>query len=374
MSKYPQAELDKLQRLYDTSTLQAELTKLTEQLNHAHDGTASVDISKISADLAHTQTQFDLQKRILDDIADIHDTQLMIDDESEDADMIELAQKELSRLYDNLESAIDELNKLLIQRELYDPDDAGSVVMEIRAGAGGEEAAIFAGDLFRMYNNFALSQGWQFSIISVSNADSGGYKEVLAFIDGKGVYGTLKYESGVHRVQRIPQTESKGRIHTSTASVIFLPEAPKLEVEIKPEDLRIDTMRASGAGGQHVNKTTSAVRITHIPTGITAFSQESRVQQENRKKAMLILQAKLYEAQKAEKLSADSDKRKTLVKTGDRSEKIRTYNYPQSRVTDHRIKKSWHDLENIMNGNIRELVQEVHDGIEASIVADMRKS
>ena len=378
---YTVKQLQDLQGQYSPTQTRDKLTTLTDQLNSIHTSDAKVNISELSSEVAYLSQQLELKERIshiINNLLEAHETLQNVKSGENDtsgttseeaAELHELAQLEITELTPQLEQAIDELNKLAIKRKLSDPDDSKNVILEIRAGAGGEEAAIFAADLLRMYSNYANKKGWKLTIISISNASAGGIKEVIATISGKNIYGSLKYESGVHRVQRIPQTESSGRIHTSTASVIILPEAQEIDIKINPEDIRVDAMRASGAGGQHVNKTTSAIRITHIPTGITAFSQESRVQQENRKLAMLILKTRLYELEKSKKQSEESGKRKTLVGSGDRSEKIRTYNYPQSRVTDHRIKKSWHNLEEILDGELDTLIQDVISGIQEQNLA-----
>lgn len=275
-------------------------------------------------------------------------------DSSEDEAMQKLAKDEIKSLKKQLKE---------LENQLHPDEDAAikTIILEIRAGAGGEEAALFAQDLLRMYTNFAGTMGWKIEMISTDYADQGGIKQVSAYIKGPGVYSWLKHESGVHRVQRIPVTESSGRIHTSTASVAILPEAKDVAIHIDPKDLETQTFRASGAGGQFVNKTSSAVRIKHIPTGITVASQESRSQGKNREIALNMLKAKLYEAEKQKKESARTDLRRQQIGTADRSEKIRTYNYPQSRVTDHRIKQSWQNLTDIMDGKIEKVLTAVKE-------------
>ncbi|MEL6754125.1 MAG: peptide chain release factor 1 [Pseudomonadota bacterium] len=266
---------------------------------------------------------------------------------SDDKDMADLAKEEVLSLKETLPELERELQLLLLPK---DEDDKANVVLEVRAGTGGDEAALFAGDLFRMYQRFAQLQGWKVEIVSVSDGDAGGYKEITANISGDQVFGLLKWESGVHRVQRVPATETQGRIHTSAATVAVLPAPENVQIEIRNEDIRIDTMRASGSGGQHVNTTDSAVRITHLPTGIMATSSE-KSQHVNREKAMEMLKIRLYEREREEKDKARAEARKDQVGSGDRSEKIRTYNYPQGRVSDHRINLTLHNLDKIIAGD-----------------------
>ena len=263
-----------------------------------------------------------------------------------DPDISELARDELERLDARLPEMEREVALLLAPR---DRDENASAILEVRAGTGGDEAALFAGDLFRMYQRYAASQGWRVEIDSVSEGEMGGYKEIIASVTGDGVFGRLKFESGVHRVQRVPATEAQGRIHTSAATVAILPEPEDVEIEIRDQDLRIDTYRSSGAGGQHVNKTDSAVRITHQPTGVVVTSSE-KSQHENRRKAMANLKARLYDIQRQALDDARSDARKSQVGSGDRSERIRTYNFPQGRVTDHRINLTLYNLAKVMEG------------------------
>ncbi len=272
---------------------------------------------------------------------------------SSEPDLRDLAQEEVKELQSKLSELEGRLKLLLVPKDL---NDSKNVILEIRAGAGGEEAALFVADLLRMYQKYTEEKGWKFSILSANKTGLGGYKEVIALIEGEGAYSKLKYESGVHRVQRIPVTESGGRIHTSTATVAVLPEASETEVEINPQDLRVETFRASGAGGQYVNKTDTAVRITHIPTGITVSCQQERSQFQNRRKAMRILYAKLkdyYDRKKREEIARE---RKEQVGTGERSEKIRTYNFPQNRVTDHRINLTLYKLQDVLEGKLDEII------------------
>ncbi|MGI6680451.1 MAG: peptide chain release factor 1 [Bdellovibrionota bacterium] len=284
-------------------------------------------------------------KKVLSDVQSSKD----IIYQGEDADLVALAKEELKELEEKLPVLEQELQILLLPK---DPNDDKNVILEIRAGAGGDEASIFAGDLFRMYSRYAETLGWKIDLMSASEGSTGGYKEVIAMIAGEGAYSKLKYESGVHRVQRVPTTESQGRVHTSTCTVAVLPEAEEVDVEINEKDLRIDVYRASGPGGQCVNTTDSAVRITHIPTGIVVAMQDEKSQFKNKDKAMRILRARLLEQKEQEMANERSEDRKSQVGTGDRSEKIRTYNYPQSRVTDHRIGYSIHNLDALMEGDV----------------------
>ncbi|HWL28702.1 MAG TPA: peptide chain release factor 1 [Burkholderiaceae bacterium] len=270
-----------------------------------------------------------------------------------DPEMRDMAEEELEICEERLETLAAELQVLLLPR---DPDDGRSVFIEIRAGTGGDESALFAGDLLRMYSRYAENRGWRVELMSESASEIGGYKEVIARVDGDGVYGRLKFESGAHRVQRVPETETQGRIHTSACTVAILPEADaQNDIVINPSDLRIDTFRASGAGGQHINKTDSAVRITHLPTGLVVECQDDRSQHRNKDKAMQVLAARLKDKQQQEQHDKEAAQRKSLVGSGDRSERIRTYNYPQGRVTDHRINLTLYKLGHIMEGDLDEL-------------------
>jgi peptide chain release factor 1 len=273
---------------------------------------------------------------------------------SSDQDMRVLAEEELNDLAARKERLIDELKVLLLPK---DPNDEKNVIIEIRGGTGGEEAALFAGDLYRMYTRYAERQGWKLEVMSLSEAGQGGLKEVIVNIEGKGVYSRLKYESGVHRVQRVPATEASGRIHTSTATVAVLPEADEIDIAIEPKDLRIDTFCSSGPGGQSVNTTYSAVRVTHIPTGLVVSQQDEKSQIKNRAKALKVLRSRLYEIEMRKQQDAIAKERRGQVGTGERSEKIRTYNFPQSRITDHRINFTTHQLQPVLDGNLAELVE-----------------
>ena len=290
----------------------------------------------------------------------------IIDDPDSDDDLIAMAKEEMNGLTKEQADLEDQLPVLMLPK---DPRDDKNVIMEIRAGAGGDEAALFAGDLFRMYMKYIEKQpGWKTSIISSNAPELGGFKEVVFSVEGSGVYGKLKYESGVHRVQRVPVTEAGGRIHTSTATVAVLPEAEDVEIDLNMDDVRVDYFRASGAGGQHVNKTSSAVRMTHIPTGMVVECQDERSQLENRAKALRVLKARLLD-QAQQKADAElTEERRSQVGTGDRSERIRTYNFPQGRVTDHRINLTLYKLDNILNGDIDEFIQALAEARRAELM------
>ena len=309
-----------------------------------------VKLSKEYKDLQVLVNAYDAYREVLDDIKEY--TQVARNGE-EDEELRELAKAELEPLENQKTSLEEKLKHLLMPK---DPEDDKNAILEIRAGTGGDEAAIFTGDLFRMYSRFIENSGWKLEVMNLSEGTTGGYKEIVAEVTGNGVYGILKYESGVHRVQRVPVTESQGRVHTSAASVAVLPEADEVDVVIDPSDLRIDTFRASGAGGQHVNKTESAVRITHIPTGVVAECQDERSQLRNREVAMTMLRTRIYEQEYKKHMDEIASQRKTMVSTGDRSAKIRTYNYPQGRVTDHRINLTLYKLDNIINGDLQGII------------------
>ena len=288
-------------------------------------------------------------------VKSLEETQAMIT-QGLDEEMAELAKDEVERLEEQRDRLLQEIKVALIPR---DPAEDKDVIVEIRAGAGGEEAGLFAADLFRMYTRYASAKGWLPEIMSSNETGIGGFKEIIFEVKGKGAYSRLKYESGVHRVQRVPLTESSGRIHTSTATVAVLPEAEEVELAIDPNDLRVDTFRASGAGGQHVNKVSSAVRITHLPTGIVTTCQDQRSQMKNRVRAMAVLRARLLDRERQRQFQEVTDARRSQVGTGDRSEKIRTYNFPQGRVTDHRIGLTLHNLESVLEGNLDEIMDAV---------------
>lgn len=284
-----------------------------------------------------------------------------------DKEMHDLAQAELDEARENLPKIEEELKLLLVPK---DPNDDKNVIVEIRGGAGGEESSLFAGDLFRMYSMYAEKKRWKLEVLNLNETELGGIKEVTFMITGKGAYSRLKFESGVHRVQRVPDTESSGRIHTSTATVAVLPEVDAVEVEINPTDLKVDTFRSSGAGGQHINKTESAIRITHIPTGVVVECQTERSQIQNRETAMSMLRSKLYEAELQKQTSEQASARKSQVGSGDRSEKIRTYNFPQGRITDHRIGLSIYQIDNFLNGDLDEMIDALNAADRAAKLSE----
>lgn len=273
-----------------------------------------------------------------------------------DPEMTDMAKEELEEVKSKLPELEETIRFMLIPK---DPEDAKNIVMELRAGTGGDEASIFAGDLYRMYTKYCESKGWKVSVVDLSEGTAGGFKEIIVEVSGTDVYGTMKFESGVHRVQRVPQTETQGRVHTSAATVMVLPEAEEFDIEIDMNEVRLDLFCSSGPGGQSVNTTYSAVRLTHIPTGIVAQCQDQKSQHKNKEKALKVLRSRLYELELSKKLEEDSAKRSAMVSSGDRSAKIRTYNYPQGRVTDHRIGLTLYDLQNIVNGDLDKLVDEI---------------
>lgn len=287
----------------------------------------------------------------------------------DDAEMREMAEEEMNDAKQRMQDLELDLQKLLLPK---DPNDNSNVFLEIRAGTGGDEAAIFAGDLFRMYSRYAETRKWKIEVINSNEGEHGGYKEIIARIIGQGAYSQLKFESGAHRVQRVPETESQGRVHTSAATVAVIPEAEDVEmIEINPADLRIDTFRASGAGGQHVNKTDSAIRLTHLPTGTVVECQDERSQHKNKARAMSLLQARIYDAEKQKQEKEQAAERKSLVGSGDRSERIRTYNYPQGRMTDHRINLTLYKLDDIMQGGMGHVIEPLMHEYQAEQLASL---
>ena len=321
-------------------------------------------LSKEYAELEPVAKAYENYRSVIDNL---NESKSLLKDS--DADIRAMAEEEVERAESELGDLELTLQRLLLPK---DPNDEKNVFLEIRAGTGGDEAAIFSGDLFRMYSKFAESQRWKLEVISQSDGDHGGFKEIIVRIVGRGVYSKLKFESGAHRVQRVPETESQGRIHTSACTVAILPEADEQdEIEINKADLRVDTFRASGAGGQHVNKTDSAIRLTHLPTGIVVECQDERSQHKNRAKAMAVLQARLNSAQNDAAAKEQSEQRKNLVGSGDRSERIRTYNFPQGRVTDHRINLTLYKLGEIMEGSLEEVVQPLINEFQAEQLASL---
>lgn len=335
MSVLPEAKLDVL--LAHHASLEAQLLG---QLN-------SEKYVQITRELAELNPVIDAVKAYRATVKEISDTETMIADAATDAEMRGMAEAERDTLAARRAALEHDIRIALLPKDAM---DERNVMLEIRAGTGGDEASLFAGDLFRMYERFASLQGWKVDVISASEGTMGGYKEIIAEVQGRGAFAKLKFESGVHRVQRVPDTETQGRIHTSAATVAVLPEVEEVDVEIKSDDLRIETMRAQGAGGQHVNKTESAIRITHIPTGIVVSMQDSRSQHKNRASAMNILRSRIYDAERQRIDAARSADRREKVGSGDRSERIRTYNFPQGRVTDHRINLTLYKLPQVISG------------------------
>lgn len=343
--------------------------ELMQELNNpsvAEDQNRFRKLMKEQADLAplvETYTQYKKAKQTVEE-------SLALLEEENDEEMREMAKEELSDAKKEIESLEQELKILLLPK---DPNDDKNIILEIRAGAGGDEAALFASELYRMYVNYSESQHWKVELISVNESGIGGFKEVVAMVTGKGAYSRLKYESGVHRVQRVPETESGGRIHTSTATVAVMPEAEDVDVVIEDKDCRIDVMRASGNGGQCVNTTDSAVRLTHIPTGIVIYSQTEKSQLQNKEKAFRLLRSKLYDMELEKRQNSEAEERRSQIGTGDRSEKIRTYNFPQGRVTDHRIKLTLYKIDSIMNGDIQELLDSLIAADQAAKLAKVNE-
>lgn len=341
-----------LEKLHVVKQRFDEVSDLIIQPDVIQDQKRYVQLNKEYKDL---KSLMDKRELYISFTHNIEESQEIIEDGS-DAEMVEMARMQLEEAKAALPALEEEIKFLLIPKE---PEDAKNVVVEIRAGTGGDEASIFAGDLFRMYTKYCESKGWKTNVIDLSEGTSGGYKEIQFEVNGEDVYGTLKFEAGVHRVQRVPQTETQGRVHTSAATVMVLPEAEEFDVQIDPKDVRIDFFCSSGPGGQSVNTTYSAVRLTHLPTGLVAQCQDQKSQHKNKDKAFVVLRSRLYDMELAKKQEADAAKRNSQVSSGDRSAKIRTYNYPQGRVTDHRIGLTLYDLQNIVNGDIQKIVDEL---------------
>jgi peptide chain release factor 1 len=323
------------------------------------------DYVKLSREFAELGPVIEAIKAYRAVTAEIADLEALAADPSTDAEMRKLADSEKPALQARRDKLEHQIQLALIPKDAMDDHDA---ILEIRAGTGGDEAALFAGDLYRMYERYAAQQGWKTEILSISEGSKGGFKEIVAEVHGRGVFAKLKFESGVHRVQRVPDTEASGRIHTSAATVAVLPEVEDVDIQIKDDDLKIDTMRAQGAGGQHVNKTESAIRITHLPTGMIVFVQEERSQHKNKAKALKMLRAKLYDAQRSKLDAERAAERRGQIGSGDRSERIRTYNFPQGRVTDHRINLTLHKLPQVMEG---EALHEVIDALVTEHQAEL---
>ena len=348
---------DRLQMLADRYE---ELGELLSDPDVIADSKRFMELSKEMADLRETVEKYEKYKQVVQQIKD--DEEMLstgLDDE-----MAAMVKEELYDSKNEKQKLEQEIKILLLPK---DPNDGKDLIMEIRGAAGGDEASLFAADLFSMYSKYAERQGWSIEVIDKNMTEVGGFKEIALTINGKNVWSKLKYESGAHRVQRVPVTESAGRVHTSTATVVVMPEEEDVEIDLDPKDIRVDVYRSSGAGGQHINKTSSAVRMTHLPTGIVVAMQDQRSQQQNREKAMKILKARVYDYYKSQEQSEYDENRKSAVGTGDRSERIRTYNYPQNRVTDHRIGLSLNKLDRIMNG-------ELDDVIDALVLYDQTKA
>lgn len=355
-----------LLRLDEITDRYEELGALLSDPSVISDQNKFRDYSKEYSELEPVVQCYGRYKQAQDDIEEAK--ALMSDG---DVDMREMAQEELSVAQDSLSSLTDELQVLLLPK---DPNDGNNVFLEIRAGTGGDEAAIFSGDLFRMYSRYAEQKRWKIEVVSESLGEHGGYREIITRVIGDGVFGALKFESGAHRVQRVPETESQGRIHTSACTVAVMPEVESVDdVEINKSDLRIDTFRASGAGGQHVNKTDSAIRITHLPTGVVVECQDERSQHKNKAKAMTLLASKLLSAEQEAAAAEQSSQRKSLVGSGDRSERIRTYNYPQGRVTDHRINLTLYKLAEVMEGDLGVIIDPLLQEHQAELLASINE-
>lgn len=343
--------MDKLfERLQMLEDRYSELAELLSDPDVISDTSRFTALSKEMGDLRDTVEKFRQLKQVQQTIEG--DDEMMragLDDD----EMNEMVKEELSEAKKQREELEEEIKILLLPK---DPNDGKNIIMEIRGAAGGDEASLFAGDLFNMYSKYAEKQGWSIEVIDKNVTEVGGFKEIALLINGSKVYSKLKYENGAHRVQRVPSTESAGRVHTSTATVVVMPEEEDVEIDIDPKDIRVDVYRSSGAGGQHINKTSSAVRMTHLPTGIVVAMQDQRSQQQNREKAMKILKARVYDYYASREQNEYDENRKSAVGTGDRSERIRTYNYPQNRVTDHRIGLSLNKLDRIMNGELEQVI------------------
>ena len=342
------------------------LAELEATMAEGGSGDDFVRLSKDYAELTPVAKTAQAVRNLRTEIADLG---AMVADTNSDPEMRELAAEEMAAAREKLPTLENELQVAILPRDAADDKNA---ILEVRAGTGGDEAALFAADLLRMYQRYAEINGWKFELMDISESDLGGIRDVVASVSGRGVFAKLKFESGVHRVQRVPETESQGRIHTSAATVAVLPEAEEIDVDISPADLRVDTYRAQGAGGQHVNKTDSAIRITHLPTGIVVQCQDNKSQHKNRAQAMKVLRARMYDAERQKAASERAADRKEQVGSGDRSERIRTYNYPQGRVTDHRINLTLYKLDKVMSGEaVDEVVNALIADHQAGLLADL---
>ncbi|MGU9956284.1 MAG: peptide chain release factor 1 [Arenicellales bacterium WSBS_2016_MAG_OTU3] len=341
-----------------------EINALLSEQDIISDQNKFRDLSIELAELSDVVKEFEQYKDVS---AELQEARLMLQDNDESIKV--MAQEEMPALQEKIATHEASLQKLLLPK---DPNDSRNLFLEIRAGTGGDEAALFSGDLFRMYSAYADSLGWNFEVMSKSDGEHGGFKEIISRVVGRGAYSKLKFESGAHRVQRVPETEAQGRIHTSACTVAILPEADEVdEVNINPADLRVDTFRASGAGGQHVNKTDSAIRLTHLPTGLVVECQDERSQHKNRARAMSILSSRLLEAEVRKQQAEKAQTRKSLVGSGDRSERIRTYNFPQGRVTDHRINLTLYKLDEVINGDLAPVIEPLIAEHQAELLASM---
>jgi len=352
-------------RLDDILRRRDELTRMLADPDIAADPS---QFTKLSREYAEIEPIAEVAADITATQRNLADNQELLNDPSCDAELKEMARQETPELKAHLETLEDQLRVLLLPK---DPNDDRNVILEIRAGTGGEEAALFAADLFRMYSRYAEASGFRVEVLSTNETGIGGYKEIIAQISGHGVFSRFKFESGVHRVQRVPETEAGGRIHTSAVTVAVLPEAEDVEIDIRPDDLRIDVFRAQGAGGQHVNTTESAVRITHLPTGIVVSCQDEKSQHKNKAKAMKVLQARLFDKLQSEAHAERAEARRGMVGSGDRSERIRTYNFPQGRITDHRINLTLYKLEYVLNGDMGDLIDALLTHHQAELLASL---
>lgn len=357
--------MDMFDRLEDTVNRYEDITAELGNPDVVNDQNRFRKLMKEQSSLAPliaTYTEYKNCKQTIED-------SLQLLDEESDEELKELAKEELNEAKKRVEELENEIKILLLPK---DPNDDKDIIVEIRAGAGGDEAALFAAELFRMYTHYVESKGWKVEVVNADETGIGGMKEIEFMVKGQGAYSVLKYESGVHRVQRVPETESGGRIHTSTASVAVMPEAEEVDIQIDEKDIRIDVMRASGNGGQCVNTTDSAVRLTHIPTGIVISCQDEKSQLKNKDKALKVLRSRLYEMELAKQHDAEAEARRSQIGTGDRSEKIRTYNFPQGRVTDHRIKLTLHRLENVLNGDLDEIIDSLIAADQAAKLSNLQ--